>query len=571
MTALAVLSMATLAQAVPFTYQGQLKDQGVPFHGTVDLRFALKGDADGDVNLAGPVEYTGVRVDNGLFTLPIEFAGYSFDGTPTYLEVAVRSDRDYETLAPLQQITAAPFAMYALEGPGGDGSGGSLDDAYDHGGAGTGREITADAGAVRIAGNDGLRVDAGIVSGPVSIRRADEHFDVQVRKGIGLGGVQPQPARIGCHITKGSLLSPIEDWAYLSVSTSGHSLRRKSGTDLTFDVADDPNAFDVATEQMTLTGAGNVGIGTTNPLARLHLVDGTDTELGQGGFLILGYNANRNISIDNNEIMARDAGYISDLYLNNNGGDVIVSGSGGGNLGIGTSAPKQRLHVNGDYYGRGHLWLHAYEGDGASGTAYVQARDSSSGSSVDLQFRTKSGSSAVDVMRLRSNGRVGIGTTNPSKLLHVNGTARVNVLEITGGADLSEGFDVAGEDVQPGMVVSIDPANPGRLVPSRRAYDRKVAGIVSGAGGVATGMLMGQSGSIANGAHPVALSGRVYCLVDAADRAIEPGDLLTTSSTPGHAMKVTNHSAANGAILGKAMTAMKKGQRGLVLVLVGLQ
>ena len=68
---------------------------------------------------------------------------------------------------------------------------------------------------------------------------------------------------------------------------------------------------------------------------------------------------------------------------------------------------------------------------------------------------------------------------------------------------------------------------------------------------------------------PVALSGRVWVYCDAT-RPIKPGDLLTTSNTPGHAMKVMNHRRAQGAIIGKAMTGLQSG-RGLVLVLVTLQ
>jgi hypothetical protein len=97
-----------------------------------------------------------------------------------------------------------------------------------------------------------------------------------------------------------------------------------------------------------------------------------------------------------------------------------------------------------------------------------------------------------------------------------------------------------------------------------------VAGIISGAGGIQPGMLMGQEGTIANGKHPVALTGRVYCLVDASYGEVKPGDLLTTSPTLGHAMKVTDHDAGRGAIIGKAMTSMQDG-KGLVLVLVSLQ
>ena len=77
-------------------------------------------------------------------------------------------------------------------------------------------------------------------------------------------------------------------------------------------------------------------------------------------------------------------------------------------------------------------------------------------------------------------------------------------------------------------------------------------------------------GTIADGEHPVALTGRVYCMADASNGPIVPGDLLTTSEVPGHAMKVTDHGLAQGAILGKAMTALEAGQ-GTLLVLVSLQ
>lgn len=158
--------------------------------------------------------------------------------------------------------------------------------------------------------------------------------------------------------------------------------------------------------------------------------------------------------------------------------------------------------------------------------------------------------------------------------LRVEGTASAGALQITGGADFAENFDVSVEATAPkieaGMVVSIDPANPGKLQLSRQAYDSRVAGVISGAGGVKPGMMMGQEGTLANGKQPVALGGRVYCWVDASYGAIKPGDLLTTSPTPGHAMKVSNRTRAQGAIIGKAMTGLKAG-KGLALILVTLQ
>ena len=233
------------------------------------------------------------------------------------------------------------------------------------------------------------------------------------------------------------------------------------------------------------------------------------------------------------------------------------------------------------------------------------------------------------------------------------------VVEITGGSDLAEPFAVAkskekSEKIEPGMVVVIDPENPGQLKLAREPYDRKVAGIISGANGLSPGMVMngltgGGRPSTAEGGratsehqrpttaeggsstsetaeggratsehsvattaeggsatsehkeethaktqghedksgrhtqhselsiqhsqpdeHPVALTGRVYVWADASYGAIAPGDMLTTSATPGHAMKAADREKSFGAVVGKAMEPLKKG-KGLVLMLVSLQ
>lgn len=163
-------------------------------------------------------------------------------------------------------------------------------------------------------------------------------------------------------------------------------------------------------------------------------------------------------------------------------------------------------------------------------------------------------------------------TTQVFRVNDSTGVTTVDVLQIDGGADLSERFDVieSKRKVEPGVVLCVDPGSSGKLVVCGRAYDRTVAGIVSGAGGVNPGMLMGQKASMADGAYPVALTGRVYVLADVSNGPIEPGDLLTTSHVSGHAMKVTDFDRAHGATLGKAMTSLESGE-GLVLVLVSLQ
>lgn len=166
----------------------------------------------------------------------------------------------------------------------------------------------------------------------------------------------------------------------------------------------------------------------------------------------------------------------------------------------------------------------------------------------------------------------GVATIQIDGDLGNDGRITTDELQITGGSDLSENFDVTSSaiDIKPGMLLSINPAQPGQLMITASPYDNKVAGIVSGAGGIKPGMTMGQKGTIANGSLPVALSGRVYAYADASQQPIRPGDLLTSSPVPGHAMKATDRDRTHGSIIGKAMTALDDG-RGLVLVLVSLQ
>jgi len=215
------------------------------------------------------------------------------------------------------------------------------------------------------------------------------------------------------------------------------------------------------------TTSGNVGIDTNIPEAKLHIISSSDTEPGGGGFLVLGSTTGANISMDNNEIMARNNGATATLFLNADGGTVSVP-----------------------------------------------------------------------------------------------------VLAIT-GADLAEKFPVS-EKVEAGMVVEIDPDKPGQLRLARGVYNRRVAGVVSGANGLATGAILGNLPGH-DDAPAIALSGRVWVHCDTSTGPIEPGDMLTTSDTAGHAMKVSDFAKGQGAILGKAMTGLKNGEAGLVLTLISLQ
>ena len=165
--------------------------------------------------------------------------------------------------------------------------------------------------------------------------------------------------------------------------------------------------------------------------------------------------------------------------------------------------------------------------------------------------------------------RAGGGMRVVAPSFEVSGNATVETLTITGGADLSEPFPISSGALKEGTVVVIDPVNPGALKISQQPYDRKVAGVISGANGVNPGIIMSQEGRM-EGDEIVALTGRVYVQADASFGAIQPGDLMTTSSNPGHAMRVSDYARAQGATLGKAMSGLEEGI-GFVLVLVTLQ
>ena len=135
-------------------------------------------------------------------------------------------------------------------------------------------------------------------------------------------------------------------------------------------------------------------------------------------------------------------------------------------------------------------------------------------------------------------------------------------------ADCAEDFDVSGAvKVEPGSVMVL--GNEGSVSKSHQPYDKRVAGVVSGAGNYKPGIVLDKQRTSGN-RQPIALMGKVFCKVDAQFGAIEVGDLLTTSPTPGHAMKTSDPFKAFGAVIGKALRPLAEGQ-GLIPILIALQ
>ena len=188
---------------------------------------------------------------------------------------------------------------------------------------------------------------------------------------------------------------------------------------------------------------------------------------------------------------------------------------------------------------------------------------------------------AIGVAGNSANG-AGIGvqghtSTNIGVLGSSDGTGLagkfIGDVEVTGdirlvNADVAEDFATSNVDTaEPGTVMVLD--EDGMVRPSERAYDKRVAGVVSGAGHYKPAIVLDRA-PMPEDRTTISLVGKVYCKVDAQYGSIDVGDLLTTSSTPGHAMKAADPLKAFGAVIGKALRPLAEGQ-GLIPILIALQ
>ncbi len=151
----------------------------------------------------------------------------------------------------------------------------------------------------------------------------------------------------------------------------------------------------------------------------------------------------------------------------------------------------------------------------------------------------------------------------------IEGNGNGGVVYKSSGADFAEMLPAAA-GLEPGDVLVIGPE--GVLVRSDQPNQTNVAGVYSSAPGFLGGMTIeGED----DGRVPIALVGIVPVKVSAENGPIRPGDLLTPSSTPGHAMKADPVDVGGlkiyrpGTIIGKALESLDQGQ-GVIRVLITL-
>jgi hypothetical protein len=135
--------------------------------------------------------------------------------------------------------------------------------------------------------------------------------------------------------------------------------------------------------------------------------------------------------------------------------------------------------------------------------------------------------------------------------------------------DCAEDFQLASDlpETAPGSVMVLD--GTGAIRPCSEPYDKCAVGVVSGAGSYRPAIVFDRT-EASKERLPISLVGKVCCMVDATFGAIEIGDMLTTSSTVGHAMKAADPTKAFGAVIGKALGRLAEG-RGLIPILAALQ
>ena len=258
------------------------------------------------------------------------------------------------------------------------------------------------------------------------------------------------------------------------------------------------------------------------------------------------------------------------------GDSVIVLDAQGGNINVKNAQGKSIFEVMSNSSDNGVLYI----SDGG-GNPTIQLTGEGDivigGNRKDGSLRLRNGYDK-DTIRLHARmGEIALGGNSQNGQFHVKNAGNVDTVHINGetgdillaNADCAEDFDISKDEdeIEPGTVMVLD--QQGQLQKSTEAYDKKVAGVVSGAGDHRPGIVLDKKPS-QNNRVPIALLGKVYCKVDADHSSVEIGDMLTTSSTAGYAMKAVDPLKSFGAVIGKALGRLTDGQ-GLIPILVVLQ
>ena len=197
-----------------------------------------------------------------------------------------------------------------------------------------------------------------------------------------------------------------------------------------------------------------------------------------------------------------------------------------------------------------------YVGTNKSASAEVYRFDAIEGQSYSLKFGAASDAAgSTEQTGYPNEGSIGFlaeqqarGGANTGTFLFSHGIATTS-----GAYDLAEDYPTRDDSLVPGDLVSIDQNEQGLVKKTADPSDPTILGVYS----EKPGLRLSQTGDKIDGARaiPVALAGRVPVNVTTENGPIVPGDYLTSSSTPGYAMKATEP----GPTIGKALSGFGGG------------
>jgi hypothetical protein len=271
------------------------------------------------------------------------------------------------------------------------------------------------------------------------------------------------------------------------------------------------------------------------------------------------------------------------------GNSIILQKSG--DIAIGSTNPAAKLHVQvskgtavAGYTGGGVQGTNFAAGvfgvnNGTSGTGVYGLALATTGQATALYSETESTAGNAGLFNNNGAGCDGmatcnliVGQANASTLFRVGGDGHVHATSYdVGGADFAESMAVAGgrSHYEPGDLMAIDRNGNRSLTLTSEPYSTDVAGIFSTKPGVLASPYPVDDARV-RAEVPLAVVGIVPCKVTTENGPIQAGDLLVTSSTPGHAMKGTDRNRMLGALVGKALEPLS-GEKGVIQVLVTLQ
>jgi len=349
------------------TYQGQLKQSGNPLNAAADFEFRLFNAITGGAQVGSTLAVNSVAVTGGVFTVPLNFGTTPFTGDQRWIEIAVRTPSGggtFTTLNPRQPITAAPYALYALSGPGSSGPWATDGtNIYNTNTGNVGIGTTTPAALLHLRGTIpaiNLQDTAGSTQQAGFINFRNNNMVATAWLGFGTPG-SPDFSIINARSGGDIILDPFSGG--VGIGTAPAVLLHARGTGPVMVLQD---------EASIANQAGYVGFWNS-----------AGTETGWMGF---GTPGSPHLSVVNNR---------------NNGDINILAGSQGSvvipiaNVGINVADPLFKLHVSSDDFSTGYFQNTSASGEGVRGVTLSGAgiqgiAENETGSGVGVRGRSDS-------------------------------------------------------------------------------------------------------------------------------------------------------------------------------------